>query len=96
MLAVCSDCHSENFAKAELAKGDDMIREADHLLAEAIREVAGLYADGTLAKVAGVEDPARIARIDVRGSELTVEGEHGASRTVPIDPTALTSHASFA
>ena len=38
----------------------------------------------------------RIDRIDVRGSELTVEGEHGASRTVPIDPTALTSHASFA
>ncbi|MCK4776712.1 MAG: cytochrome C, partial [Candidatus Krumholzibacteria bacterium] len=26
LLNVCSDCHSENFAKAELAKGDDMIR----------------------------------------------------------------------
>jgi hypothetical protein len=50
MLAVCSDCHSENFARAELAKGDDMIREADHLLAEAIREIASLYADGVLPK----------------------------------------------
>ncbi|KAA3632080.1 MAG: cytochrome C [Calditrichaeota bacterium] len=50
MLAVCSDCHSENFAKGELAKGDDMIREADHLLAEAIRIIAGLYQDGVIPK----------------------------------------------
>lgn len=50
MIAVCSDCHSENFAKAELKKGDDMVRQADHLLAEAIRIVAGLYQDGILKK----------------------------------------------
>jgi hypothetical protein len=50
MIQVCSRCHSENYATAELQKGDDMIREADHLLAEAIRIVAGLYEDGTLAK----------------------------------------------
>ena len=50
MLKVCSDCHSENFAENEMAKGDDMIREADHLLAEAIRIIAGLYADGVLEK----------------------------------------------
>ena len=50
MLATCSDCHSENFAKAELDKGDQLIREADHLLAEAIRIIAGLYKDGILAK----------------------------------------------
>ncbi|MDH4038301.1 MAG: multiheme c-type cytochrome [Candidatus Krumholzibacteria bacterium] len=50
MLTACSECHSENFARAELAKGDDMIREADHLLAQAIRIVAGLYKDGTLKK----------------------------------------------
>ncbi len=50
MLAVCSDCHSENFAKEELAKGDGMIREADKLLAAAIRIVAGLYKDGILEK----------------------------------------------
>ena len=57
MLAVCSECHSENFAKAELAKGDDMIREADHLLAEAIRIVAGLYKDGVLRKPEGYAYP---------------------------------------
>jgi hypothetical protein len=53
MLQVCSGCHSENFAKAELEKGDEMIREADRLMAEAIREIAGLYKDGLLAKPAG-------------------------------------------
>jgi hydroxylamine dehydrogenase len=50
MLATCSQCHSVDFAKGELAKGDDMIREADNLMAKAIRVVAGLYEDGTLSK----------------------------------------------
>ena len=50
MVAVCSQCHAGNFAKGELAKSDDMIREADRLMAEAIRVVAGLYEDGTLQK----------------------------------------------
>ncbi len=50
MLAVCDRCHSINFAEGELAKGDDMIREADRLMAKAIRIVAGLYEDGLLKK----------------------------------------------
>jgi len=50
MLKTCNQCHSANFAKAELEKGDQMIKEADHLMAEAIRTVAGLYKDGILAK----------------------------------------------
>lgn len=53
IIEACSDCHSESFAKAELAKGDDLIREVDHLLAEAIRVIAGLYADGILEKPEG-------------------------------------------
>jgi len=53
MIAVCGDCHSENFARGELAKGDDMIRQADHLLAEAIREIADLYKSGLLEKPEG-------------------------------------------
>ncbi len=52
LVAVCGQCHSEAFAKGELAKGDDMIREADHLLAEAIRVIAALYQDGTLPRPA--------------------------------------------
>jgi hypothetical protein len=50
MVKTCNQCHSVNFAKAELEKGDQMIREADRLLAEAIEIVAGLYKDGVLAK----------------------------------------------
>lgn len=50
IIRACSQCHSENFARGELKKGDEMIREADHLLAEAIRIVAGLYKDGILKK----------------------------------------------
>lgn len=53
MLKVCGDCHSESFARGELEKGDKMIREADHLMAEGIREVAGLYRDGLLKSAAG-------------------------------------------
>jgi cytochrome c553 len=48
MLAACTQCHAPRFAGGELAKGDAMIRETDHLLAEAIRIIAGLYADGLL------------------------------------------------
>jgi hypothetical protein len=50
MLKTCNGCHSLNFAKAELEKGDQMIKAADGLMAEAIRTVAGLYKDGLLAK----------------------------------------------
>ncbi len=50
MLKVCGDCHSEKFAQGELQKGDNMIKEADHLMAKAIRTVADLYKDGLIEK----------------------------------------------
>jgi hydroxylamine dehydrogenase len=50
MLKTCNDCHSLNFAKSELEKGDQMIKEADRLMAEAIRIVADLYKDEILKK----------------------------------------------
>jgi hydroxylamine dehydrogenase len=50
MVKTCNECHSVNFAKAELGKGDKMIREADRLMAEAIRVVAALYENGILTK----------------------------------------------
>ncbi|MCP5117084.1 MAG: cytochrome C [bacterium] len=50
MLKTCNQCHSMNFAQSELEKGDDMIREVDRLLAEAIEIVAGLYTDGVIPK----------------------------------------------
>ncbi|MDK9699341.1 MAG: multiheme c-type cytochrome [bacterium] len=52
MIKTCNECHSEQFAKNELAHADSMIKAADHVLAEAIREVAGLYKDGLLKKPA--------------------------------------------
>ena len=48
MLKTCNQCHSMNFAKSELAKGDQMIKSADHLMAEGIRIIADLYKDGVL------------------------------------------------
>ena len=50
MAKTCNECHSANFAKEELKKGDDMIRQADRLMARAIDIVAGLYRDGMLKK----------------------------------------------
>ena len=50
MLATCGQCHSKNFAKEQMDRGDQMIKEVDHLLAEAIRVIAGLYKDGVLQK----------------------------------------------
>jgi len=57
MVKTCVQCHSEKFAKGELAKGDQMIRETDHLMAEGIRTVAGLYKDGILQKPNGYAYP---------------------------------------
>jgi len=50
MLKTCNNCHSLNFAKGELDKGDQMIKAADHLLADAIRTVASLYKDNIITK----------------------------------------------
>ncbi len=50
MLKACVQCHSQNFAQEQLDSGDQMIREADHLLAQAIREITALYKDGVIKK----------------------------------------------
>jgi hydroxylamine dehydrogenase len=50
MLATCNQCHSANFVAAQFKNAEDLIRDADHLMAEAIRVVAALYKDGVLAK----------------------------------------------
>jgi len=50
MLATCNQCHSVNFARQQLAQGDSLIKDADHLMAEAIRTVAALYQEGVLRK----------------------------------------------
>lgn len=48
MLGICRQCHSGNFAKAEYEKSEQIIRVADRLLAQGIRNVEGLYELGLL------------------------------------------------
>jgi hypothetical protein len=50
MIETCSNCHSSNFARDQLESGDKMIKEADHLLAQAIREIGSLYKDKIIPK----------------------------------------------
>jgi len=50
MEKTCNQCHSLNFVREELKKGDSIIRTADKLMAEAIRIVADLYKDGIIPK----------------------------------------------
>ena len=37
VLSTCKQCHSSDFATLQLKYGHDMIRSADHLMAQAIR-----------------------------------------------------------
>jgi hypothetical protein len=50
MIKTCTQCHSGNFAIEQINRGDQMIKEADFLLAQAIREIAALYKDGIIKK----------------------------------------------
>ena len=60
MLGQCAKCHAPSFAKAELEKGDEIIKASDRLMAEAIREVNALYRDHVLP-----EPRTRPASVDV-------------------------------
>jgi hypothetical protein len=48
MIVTCQQCHSGNFVRQELEKGDQIVKEADKLMAQAINIVAGLYRDNIL------------------------------------------------
>jgi len=50
MIKICTQCHSESYAKKQLNMGDDMLRQSDRLMAQAIEIVAGLYRDGLIQK----------------------------------------------
>ncbi|MFC1657622.1 multiheme c-type cytochrome [Candidatus Moduliflexota bacterium] len=53
MEKICSNCHGPSYAKDQLDQGDQLIKESDKLMAEAIRIVQGLYKDGALKKPDG-------------------------------------------
>jgi len=50
MLKTCTRCHARSYAQKQLEMGDDMLRQADRLMAQAIDIVAGLYRDGIIHK----------------------------------------------
>lgn len=52
MLQICAGCHSRTYAETQLQLGDDMMKNADRLMAQAIQIVADLYADGVIPKPA--------------------------------------------
>jgi len=47
-LDQCTSCHSRAFAEGKLNQADQVIKEADKLMAEAVTIVNDLYADGVL------------------------------------------------
>ena len=56
MIHTCNQCHSNAFSTAQLKQGDEMIKQTDHLMAEALRLVGALYEEGIIEKPADQED----------------------------------------
>jgi cytochrome c553 len=53
MTAICAKCHGASYAKGQLDAADLVIKDADKVMAEAIRVVQGLYKDGVLVRPEG-------------------------------------------
>jgi len=70
MVKICSQCHSETYVKQELQNGDDNIRSADHLLAQAIRIMADLYKDKLLTTPLKGHDFPWLTRFDAPPTEI--------------------------
>ena len=87
MSAVCDDCHSANFTRAELAEGDDMVRSDGRRTATAIRVVAGLYADGSCRRLRAARCPSPTCSASARrcapssGSSTTCTSSIGCVRS---------------
>ncbi len=52
MINICAQCHGKSYATAQLDAGDRVVKDIDKVMAEAIREVQGLYKDNILKKPA--------------------------------------------
>ncbi len=48
METICANCHSANYVTGQMTASDNIVRESDKMMAEAIRNVKGLYTDGLL------------------------------------------------
>jgi len=81
-------CHSVNFARGELEKGDGIIKGADRLMAEGIRTVAGLRAVVRLERNAeGPDRGQEPGRRTARGPQVALRrwprrnGSHNSAKT---------------
>jgi hydroxylamine dehydrogenase len=52
MIEICSECHSEAYAKERFEMGDSMMPKLDRMMAEGIETVANLYKEGLIHKPA--------------------------------------------
>jgi hydroxylamine dehydrogenase len=50
---ACTKCHSPDFIAEQMAASDEIIRQSDKVMSEAIRIVRSLYDDGLLEKPEG-------------------------------------------
>jgi hypothetical protein len=55
IVAVCEDCHSADYVAQNLASSDQILKDADDIMAEAILIVKDLYTDGILELPEGYE-----------------------------------------
>lgn len=53
MVKICTRCHGGNYARKQLDAADMVIKDADRMMAEAIRIVKSLYNEGILKKPGG-------------------------------------------
>jgi len=53
MLEICSKCHSSRYASVQLQNADQMLKEADKLMATGIQIVADLYSEGVIKPESG-------------------------------------------
>jgi len=57
MLEICTECHSETFARTNLETSDELLKESDKVLAQSIETIKGLYEDGILEPAEGYPTP---------------------------------------
>jgi len=73
MTAICGDCHTSGFIAQQINASDDLIRQADSMVAEAIDIVNGLYNDGYLTKPEGWDYAPDL--LQFYNTESTIENE---------------------
>ncbi|MBE0522227.1 MAG: hypothetical protein IBX39_08210 [Candidatus Methanoperedenaceae archaeon] len=80
MLSICSRCHSESFARDVLEGADEIKRQSDAKVGEAIKIISDLYNDGLLDPM-----PENRPLNPVTGNKLTLTGHQTYSNTSGIE-----------